>query len=331
MSTPAQRLHWIPAKSEAAPPQESFSELFRAARTLLQGGIDDENVIYPTLALANAVGYDLDLARLKTQIVCQWDCTADRAKLARDLQRRCNGGLRPVRRGGEGSLVVETVPATAGLEYYQGTRIPEQVDLRMFPHRAPTGTRSAVYAADCAVASYKEAMAAASIPHDDGGSGRPLVNGYFESGVMHLTIRHCEWPLEHESHAPIVFSNRMPVFPHPALVRNLCLAYLKGPNSSGYLQFLKPVKSGRSSDFGNLIPGCVAALLRDEGDVQWPSVRRLLNQQKIYEPLRGPFPEDELEHGYEKYHSRRKALEQAKKRAVQRLALITAGILHNPL
>ena len=323
--------HWSPSEPEPAPPaEERFSDPFKAACALLQEGIEDENVIYPTLALANAVGYDLDLVRLKTQIVYHWDSPKTREALARELARRCNGGLQPVGRSEEGSLVVASAPAAASLEYYQGTQIPEQVDLRMFPHRAPTDTRSEVYAADRAVASYKEAMAAASIPHDND-TGQGPVDSYFESGVMHVTIRQLEWPLDQANHAPIVFSDHMPVFPHPDLVRNLCLAYLKGPNSSGFLRFLKPRKAGRSSDFGNLIPGCVAALLRDDGDLQWPSVRRLLNQQKIFEPVRGPFPEDELEHGYEQYHSRRKALEKATNRARQRLAMITAGIFHNPL
>jgi hypothetical protein len=323
--------YWLPSPEEPPmPPEERFSELFSAARALVQEGIEDENVIYPTIALANAVGYDLDLAKLKAQIVYQWDSQKTRDALARDLARRCNGGLQPVGRSEEGSLLVASVPAAASLEYYQGTQIPEQVDLRMFPHRAPTGTRSEVYAADRAVASYKVAMAAAGIPHDNN-TGQGPVDSYFESGVVHVTIRHSEWPLDQANHVPIVFSNRMPIFPHPDLVRNLCLAYLKGPNSSGFLRFLKPRKAGRSSDFGNQIPGCVAALLRDDGDLQWPSVRRLLNQQKIFELVKGPFPEDELENGYEQYHSRRKALEQATNRARQRLALITAGIFHNPL
>ena len=287
-------------------------------------------MIYPTIALAHAVGYDLDLAKLIAQIGYQWDSQKTRDALARDLARRCNGGLQPVGRSEEGSLIIESVPAAASLEYYQGTQIPEQVDLRMFPHRAPTGTRSEVYAADRAVARYKEAMAAAGIPHDDN-SARPLVNSYIESGVMHVRIRYLEWPLDQANHVPIVFSDRMPVFPHPDLVRNLCLAYLKGPGSSGFLRFLKPAGAGRSSDFGSLIPGCVAALLKDGGDLKWPSVRQLLNQQKIFERVRGPFPEDELEYGYKQYHSRRKALEKATNRARQRLALITAGIFHNPL
>ena len=200
----------------------------------------------------------------------------------------------------------------------------------MFPHRAPKGTPSEDYAADCAVASYHEAVAAAGVRHDDD-SGQGPVDSYFERGVMHVSIRHCEWPLDQPNHAPIVFSSRMPVFPHPDIVRNRCLAELKGPSSSGFLQFLKPSKRGRSSDFGNLIPGCVAALLIDDGDLRWPSVRRLLNQQKIFEPVRGPFPEDELEHGPKQYDRRRKALEKSTKKARKRLALITAGIFHNPL
>jgi hypothetical protein len=319
-----------PAEPEATPPpEERFSELFKAARALLQESIEDENVIYPTLALANAIGYDLDLASLKAQIVSQWDRSASQGAL-QGLVRRCNGGLRPVGRGEEGSLVVASVPAAAWVEHYRGTQIPEQVDIRMFPHRAPNGTRSEVYAADCAVASYQEAVAAADIRHDND-SGQGPVDSYFESGVLHVTIRHREWPLDQPSHAPIVFSIRMPVFPHPDLVRNLCLAYLKGPNSSGFLRFLKPRGSGRSSDFGNLIPGCVATLLRDDGDLQWPAVRQLLNQQKIFESVRGPFPEDELERGYEQYHSRRKALEKSTKKARQRLTLIAASIFHNPL
>jgi hypothetical protein len=323
--------YWLPSQEEPPmPPEERFSEPIRAARALLQEGIEDENVIYSTFALANAVRYDLDLAKLKAQIVYQWDNQMTREALARDLARRCNGGLQLVGRSEEGSLIVESVPAAASLEYYQGTQIPEQVDLRMFPHRAPTGTRSEVYAADRAVASYKAAMAAASIPHDDN-TGQGPVDSYFKGGVVHLTIRHVEWPLGQANHAPIVFARRMPVFPHPDLVRTLALAYLKGPGGSGFLRFLKPRKAGRSSDFGNLIPGCVAALLRDDGDLQWPSVRRLLNQQKIFERVRGPFPEDELEHGYEQFHSRRKALEKATNRTRQRLAMITAGIFHNPL
>ena len=309
------------------PPEERYSELFRAARSLLREGIEDENVIYPTLALANAIWYDLDLTGLKAQLVSQWDSPASQGALVQDLVRRCNGGLRPVGRSEEGALVVASVPAAAWVEYYRGTQIPEQVDIRMFPHRAPKGTRSEVYAADCAVASYREAVAAAGIRHDDD-SGQGPVDSYFESGVLHVTIRHREWPLDQPNHAPIVFSVRMPIFPHPDLVRNLCLAYLKGPNSSGFLRFIKPGRSGRGSDPGNLIPGCVAAVLREDGDVQWPTVRRLLNQQKIYEPFRGPFPEDELD---ERYESRKIQLRASAKTARRRLALIAMGILHNPL
>lgn len=321
--------YWNIAEPEAAPPpEERSSELYRAARTLLREGIEDENVIYVTLALAHAVGYDLDLARLKTQIVYQWDSPETREALARDLARRCNGGLWPIGKGGEGSLLVKQQPAAARIEYYRGTEIPEQVDLMMFPYRAPKGIRSEDYAADCGVDSYREAMAAAGIPHGDN-TGKGPVDSYIdESGVMHVTIRHCKWPLDQEHHAPIVFSDRMPVFPHPAIVRNLCLAYLKGPNSSGFLRLLKPGKSGRGSDFGNLIPGCVAALLREEEDMQWPLVRRLLNQQKIHEPFRGPFPEDELDESYE---SRKVQLRASAKRAHQRLSRIAAGVFHNPL
>jgi hypothetical protein len=130
--------YWLPAPEEPPmPPEERFSEPIRAARALLQEGIEDENVIYSTFALANAVRYDLDLAKLIAQIVYQWDNQMTREALARDLARRCNGGLQLVGRSEEGSLIVESVPAAASLEYYQGTQIPEQVDLRMFPHRAP--------------------------------------------------------------------------------------------------------------------------------------------------------------------------------------------------
>ena len=94
--------YWLPTPEEPpTPPEERFSEPFSAARALLQEGIEDENVIYPTLALANAVGYDLDLAMLKAQIVYQWDSQKTRDALARDLARRCNGGLQPVRRSEE--------------------------------------------------------------------------------------------------------------------------------------------------------------------------------------------------------------------------------------
>ena len=66
-----------PTVPEPTPPaEERFSELCKAARTLLHGRVEDENVIYPTLALANAIGYDLDLAGLKAQIVSQWDSPA---------------------------------------------------------------------------------------------------------------------------------------------------------------------------------------------------------------------------------------------------------------
>jgi hypothetical protein len=331
MSIPAQQNYGIPAEPEAAPPQERFLELFRAARTLLREGIEDENVVYPTLALANVVGYNLDLAKLKAQIVYQWHSLETREALARDLAQRCNGGLWLVDKGEEKALVVKQAPAAARIEPYRDTEIPEQVDLKIFPHRAPKGSRPEDYAADCAVASYEEAMAAAGVPHDDN-SGQGPVDSYFHSGVMHLTIRHCEWPLERAEHAPIVFSNRMPVFPTPALVRNMCLAYLKGPGASGFLRFLKPGKrSARASDFGNLIPGCVAALLRDDGELSWPVVRQLLNQQKVYEPIRKSFPEDELERGYKEYQSRRKVLEESTKRARKRLTLIAAGIFHNSL
>lgn len=320
--------YWAPAEEGPPPPsEERFSELFRAARTLLQEGTADENVIYPTLALAHAVRYYVDLAELKARIVYEWDSPETRKSGARVLTQRCNEGLWPVGRGGEGSLLVKQATTAGRVEYYRSTEVPEQVDLMVFPHRAPEGTRTNDYAADCAVASYKEAMSVAGIPHDDG-SGQGPVDSYFESGVMHVTIRHCEWPLEQAEDAPIVFSDRMPVFPHPALVRNLCLAYLKGPNGSGFLRFLKPGKSGRDNDPWNLIPGCVTALLREDGDLPWSSVRQLLNQQKIYDLHRGPFPEDELD---EHYESRKKQLERSARRARKRLLPIMAATLQGPL
>jgi hypothetical protein len=69
-------------------------------------------------------------------------------------------------------------------------------------------------------------------------------------------------------------------------------------------------------------------LLIDHGDLQWPSVRQLLNQQKIYESFRGPFPEDELDKNYD---SRRVQLKTSAKKARRRLMLIETGIFNNPL
>jgi hypothetical protein len=49
--------YWCPSEPEPAlDPEERFLELFKAACALLREGIEDENVICPTLALANAIG-----------------------------------------------------------------------------------------------------------------------------------------------------------------------------------------------------------------------------------------------------------------------------------
>jgi hypothetical protein len=320
-------IYWGPPKEvPPAPPEERFAPLFKAARVLIREGISAENQIFPTLALANAIGYDLDLATLKDRIVSEWGNWEAREALARDLTQRCNGGLWPVRVEDE-VLLVEQAPATARIEPYQGTEIPEQVRLIVFPHRAPKNNPWEEHAADCAAARYEETLSTAGFPHNNG-SGEGLMDAYFEDGVVHVTVRHCQWPMSVE-HASIVFRDSKPPFPSPVLVRESCLVYVKG---SSWL--LKPRKRGRDHDPGNLIPGCVAAVLKavhkGDGGLEWPAVRQLLNQQKIYEPHRGPFPENEVEKGPKAFDSRRKALARSRHAAYPRM-LATASILQNPL
>jgi hypothetical protein len=118
---------WEPAPPEdqwsSEPPEKSFQELLRAARSLLNEGIDKEESIYPTLALAAEI--DLGVSRLadaKERLVVaskddhEWE--AEVKRFVSEYQY-----LAPVRLLNE-TLVLERLPLSVRIHYHPATAVP---------------------------------------------------------------------------------------------------------------------------------------------------------------------------------------------------------------
>jgi hypothetical protein len=156
--------YYVPTREDVALPiPEGFSELFQAARVLLEENAP-ENQIIPTLALANHLC--LGVPRLATEKERfmrlkedeqVWETEADR------FARRF-GGLRPLRIA-QGTLILERRPILAAVGYARVSKSPVEVVVTVYPHRTPLATFKEV------AAEYDKVLSAAGLTCDERRTG----------------------------------------------------------------------------------------------------------------------------------------------------------------
>jgi hypothetical protein len=103
--------YFLPSQEEPPlQPEERFKQLFGAARALFKAGVEDEDVVYPTLVFANEMGQDADSSTAKERLVA----ASNDAKAWREEANRFTRefrGFKPVRVVDE-ALVLELPAST---------------------------------------------------------------------------------------------------------------------------------------------------------------------------------------------------------------------------
>jgi hypothetical protein len=143
--------------------EERFKELFKAARVLLREGIDQEDQLIPTLALANEICRDGSYLGIKH---CFEKLAQDSEAWEREADAFVStyGRLRPVRVV-DGILILERLPLSIKIKYKWKTEQPEEVLFSVYAHRQPAKTQH--------VASfYEKTLLAADVPYGESRTGR---------------------------------------------------------------------------------------------------------------------------------------------------------------
>jgi hypothetical protein len=305
-------------EEEALPqPEERFKELFKAAKALLGIDVVDEDVVYPTLVLANEIWHDLDLAASRKRLIeTRNDAAAWREEAARfTLEYR---DFKPVRVV-EDVLFLELKPVIAMLRNYQNTDVPKEAEIRV--HR-----RSKPASSEQVAAAYEEALSDAGIPCD--GSDSISLDCEFREGFLWMCVKNgCAVP---EGHAPTAWQGRKLHFPHPRLVGALYDALYGKPTGGkdGFARYLKTRITGPQPEAHNFIPACAASFLRTYGGLKWRTVFDQLSENLLrdWHP-QGMVPDEKDEP--QSYHSRTTQLENDVK-AVEQELLRVAHVLYYP-
>ena len=269
-----------PSATEA---EERFKELFKAARVLLREGIDQEDQIIPTLALANLT---YDLAHLTDEELPFPDVRLHFKKPAEDSEGwdrwvdrwvSAYGSLRPVRMVGE-VLILERLPISIEIEDdLQEIEQPKEVFLSVYRHRHPAKPEH--------VASlYEKTLSEAGVPYGEVDTGRIS----FELTDIDLLIviergrkrrlvpspKGSGWRLEIDV-AP---------FPAPRMVQEFYQMLLGKPSGEGFYRKLATRTRGGAPNADNLILACVAFYLKHSGNIKSrKEIHRLLNERVLCE------------------------------------------------
>jgi hypothetical protein len=308
--------------------RERFGELFNAARALwapFKAGVADEDVVYATLVFANEVGQRSDFAAEKERLVEAWN-DANNANAWREEAvafTRKHKGFAPVSVVDE-VLLLGLQPAIAVVRNYRTTDVPEEVEIRVLPRRHPASPEQVADA-------YEDALSDAGIPYDV--SHRISLYAEFREGLLWISVKNGEEVPEQDA---FILRGRNLRFPHPRLVGAIYRAlYGKlGQDEDGFARWLEPRQERRRTEIYNLIPPCVALLLRmtygdpTYGDLKWREVCDLLdeNMPRARHPQGGVLEE---QHDQLSYHSRERQLKADVRKIKQKLVRIV-GALNDP-
>jgi len=252
--------YWAHTEPEPdPPPEERFEELFRAARVLLNEGIEEEDQIFPTLALANELGQGVahllgvqSLFRRLVEDEGAWAAESDR------FVRRY-GSLRPLRVAG-GVLVLERLPVSVEVRGDPEEGVPLEAIISVYAHRRPAKPEH--------VASlYEKVLSAARIQHDESRTGHMGFDFYGRS----LAITKKNGSIMEPRKGPgIAWQGKAKPFPHPRMVQEFYRMLLGTSSGDGFIRHLATRRRGGPPFPDNLIPACVAFYLRKYGDIGSP-------------------------------------------------------------
>ena len=244
---------FIPEFETPSPPEEGFGPLFKAARVLLKEGITDEDQIISTLTFTH------ELYRKPAKGA--WAPSGDRGHLLPTVY--C--GVKVV----DGVHIVEREPVSADVLVQrlppdkEGRDIPRGILIQVFSHKK-------VVEPERVASIYKERLAAKGIPCDSYRSAS--IKFEFVGNRLYLTVM-----LDQKAAADRI------AFPPPSLIRTFYRGLME--------EFSRRLTTrGREFEAYNLIPACVAFLLKASGGIKGrKEVHRLLNNFVYCEKK---FPED---------------------------------------
>jgi hypothetical protein len=242
------------------PVPEGFSELFQAARMLLEEDAP-ENQIIPTLALANHLSHGVP--RLITE--------RDRFKrLEEDEQAweaeahgfaRRYGGLRPVRMA-QDVLILERRPILAAVGYAFVSKRAVEAVVTVYPHRTPLATSEEI------AAEYSKVLSTAGVTCDERRTGHlsyAFVNRRLEISIRPGTAIEPTTTTKGTTVPKPGWRSDEASFPTPLVVGGLCTALAKALSAGGFGADLPKRGRGKAPEAENLIPACVAFLLKEYG------------------------------------------------------------------
>ena len=306
----------LPVSDGKESAEERFDAVFKASRVLLEEGAREDRII-PTLALAHLLGGGVPrLAAQKEQLVRlrgdeqAWNIEADR------FARRYSG-LRPVRVV-DRVLILERRRVLVTINYAPIAKTPEGVTISVFPHRTPVANAKEV------ASLYERTLLDAGIAHDERCSvrlGSTLYNKrleiWIEPGAIvertmvteGFTVPQPGWRLDKKAS-----------FPHSRLVGDLCAALVAAASAEGFDADIPTRRRSHPPEPENLVPACVAFLLKSYG-VDHQEIYRLLDERVLDETWKSDLPSWERD-------SFRRAATGTLKNQVSRLAHHDANVCH---
>ena len=270
--------------------EQRFGELFKVARVLLSEGVSEEEIIVPTLALANHVRLAWTLEKERSRLVDArgvseaWEHEAE-VFAARHVGLRALDVV-------DNILIVERLPAYVHVhtptyvdEWDSGPEAGERVGVSwdtevvvaVYPHSQPATPES--------VASlYEAALSSHGLTYGDAVMASLAVERREE--YMLIIVEHRDRTLPIKPDEP----GWNPMFPLPERVGEYYGLLMGKPSGRGFAGHLTTRKSGPAPDPGTLIPACVAVYLKTV--LSSPKeIHKLLNQHVLRETPK-EFPEE---------------------------------------
>jgi hypothetical protein len=264
---------WSPVNETPPPPEEAFSELFRAARVLFTGTVTEEECIIHTLAFANRASALPELNALRDQFakIEKENSGTLREQFSTNFYRTFRG-LVPVAVSDE-VLILRKVPMFVYAAKYSESKVVKEVVIDVF--------KRSVQPAEVAE-HYERRLVEEGLSYEE--SSQSTLGWEFSRAYLAMTVGPGKELNEHQV-ARLLLGGRQLSFPPPQLVAEQ-YKILKGSvhknRLRGFAYALEGRQSGSPFSPDNLIPACVAWYLREPGGISDKHrLARLLNQHLL--------------------------------------------------